>query len=71
MNGFSREGNLKITSYRRCVSEIVLVGQCGEKSESCRLEKPLSPTMNPALPRELTFKDDTKVRRKGDVYEQK
>lgn len=27
--------------------------------------------MNPALPRELTFKDDTKVRRKGDVYEQK
>lgn len=27
--------------------------------------------MNPALPRELTFKDDTKVRRKGNEYEQK
>lgn len=29
------------------------------------------PDMSPELPRELTFKDDTKVRRKGDVYEQK
>lgn len=27
--------------------------------------------MNPALPRQLTFKGDTKVRRKGDVREQK
>lgn len=43
----------------------------GEILGSFRLEKPLSPTMKPALPRELTFKDDTKVRRKGDVYEQK
>lgn len=43
----------------------------GEILESFRLEKPLSASMRAALPRELTFKDGTKVRRKGDVYEQK